>query len=128
MKALDTNILIRLITRDDAKQATVAAREAESGEILLLHTVLIEVEWVLRASYKWPRRQIHDALAALIRVENVIADDPAMLDWALSRYAAGADFADMIHLSMAHDAKEFVTFDQRLGQAMGDLPVPVRTV
>ncbi len=126
MKAVDTNFLIRSFVRDDAAQTLIADRELETGSILVTHTVLMETEWVLRSIYKWPRARINQAFVALLVIDNVTADDADMLEWALERHAAGADFADMIHLAIARKAEEFVTFDTRLSRLAGRMALPVR--
>ena len=49
MRAIDTNIVVRLLTADDAEQAKAARGLVEAGDIFLGVTVLLEAEWVLRA-------------------------------------------------------------------------------
>ncbi|MEC3911740.1 type II toxin-antitoxin system VapC family toxin [Sphingobium sp. CR2-8] len=123
--ALDTNVLIRFLTGDDLAQAAIAAERIARG-FVLLPTVLVETEWVLRASYGWPREQIRAAFRDVIDLPTALAI-PVGMDWVLDRFGAGADFADMMHLSMAGEADAFVTFDRRIERVVGDVP-PVAVI
>lgn len=49
MRAIDTNILVRLVARDEPEQLRIAAEIVEAGGVLVLPTVLLETEWVLRS-------------------------------------------------------------------------------
>lgn len=91
-------------------------------------TVLMEVEWVLRSVYRWPRARIVTGLRLLLDMPTLI-HAPALANWAVDRYAAGADFADMMHLCAAGGADIFVTFDRRIaGFAGAESPVSVETL
>lgn len=125
--AIDTNILVRFLVGDDLAQAAIAAERISQG-FVLLPTVLVEAEWVLRASYDWPRARIEAAFRDVIDLPEAMSI-PASMDWVLDRFSAGADFADMMHISMAGDADAFLTFDRRIGKMVGDLsPVAVITL
>ena len=53
MIALDTNVLVRLVTGDDATQAKRAAARIDTGDAFFVSlTVALELEWVLRGAYK----------------------------------------------------------------------------
>ena len=52
MIAVDTNILIRLLTKDDPEQARRATIIMESDDIFIPKTVMLETEWVLRYAYR----------------------------------------------------------------------------
>lgn len=123
--AIDTNVLVRFLTGDDPAQAIVAADRISRG-FVLLPAVAIETEWVLRASYDWPREQIAIAFRDVIDLPEVIGL-PAGMNWVLDRFEAGADFADMMHLSMAGEADAFLTFDRRIEKLAGDSP-PVAVI
>lgn len=125
--AIDTNVLVRFLTGDDPAQAAVAADRIMQG-FILLPTVLVETEWVLRASYRWPRERIAAALRDVIDLPEAFGQ-PATINWVIDRFAAGADFADMMHVSMAAEADLFLTFDRRIEQIAGDSsPVAVMTL
>lgn len=123
--AIDTNVLIRFLTGDDPAQAILAAERISQG-FVLLPTVAVETEWVLRASYDWPREKIEAAFRDIIDLPEAIGF-PAGIYWVLDRFAAGADFADMMHLSMAGEADAFLTFDRRIEKLAGDSP-PVAVI
>lgn len=104
------------------------AKAVLSRDFALLPSVLLETEWVLRSSYKWPRARIGEALAMLIDLPT-LREAPLGIGWAIERFASGADFADMLHLAAAGAAEGFVTFDRRLAKAAGqDTPVPIETL
>ena len=125
--AIDTNILVRFLTGDDLRQADIATDHIRQG-FILLPTVAMETEWVLRASYDWPREQIAAAFRNIIDMPEAI-DVPVNILWVLERFAAGADFADMMHIAAAGQADKFVTFDQRIDRSVGNSsPVAVMTL
>jgi predicted nucleic-acid-binding protein len=113
VKVADTNLIVRTIVRDNLVQAAIAEAVVEAG-ILLPVTILMETEWVLRSRYRLPRAEIARTLTALLDSETVTTPDEAAIRWALTRYAAGADLADMLHLTQSRRADAFLTFDQAL--------------
>lgn len=117
----DTNVIVRTIVGDNPAQAAIAAAIVDAG-ILLPVTILMEVEWVLRSRYRRNRQQITKALEALLNAETVTTSDETAIRWALARYAAGADLADMLHLTQSRRADAFLTFDQALAREAGDAP------
>ena len=52
MISIDTNILVRLFTNDDKKQARFAEQLIENNAIYIAKSVLLETEWVLRYTYE----------------------------------------------------------------------------
>ncbi|SEQ85895.1 type II toxin-antitoxin system VapC family toxin [Sphingobium sp. YR768] len=123
--AIDTNVLVRFLTGDDPKQTMVAVAHISQG-FVLLPTVAVEAERVLRASYGWPRERIEAALRDVIDLPEAIGF-PSAMHWVLDRFAAGADFADMMHLSLAGETDAFLTFDRRIEKLVGDSP-PVAVI
>ena len=125
MKAIDTNIVLRVITADDTEQTAQAERALRAGAFVT-SGVLIETEWVLRSHYKMSRHAIADALAGLLMIEGIEHGDRDGVWWAIDRYRSGADWADMIHLIDAAGLQAFITFDRDLEtQAGSDAPVAV---
>jgi predicted nucleic-acid-binding protein len=114
MLAVDTNVVVRYLARDDSAQTAHATRLLRSERILLLKTVLLESEWVLRSMYGFDRNTILGALRGLAGLPSVRVEDEAGVAQALSWFAAGMDFADALHLASATTANRFVTFDRRL--------------
>lgn len=118
MIALDTNILVRCLTQDDAIQVAVARRLLghEAG-VFIAKTVLLEVEWVLRAAYSIPRLAIHDALLGVCGLANVNLENPVHMAQALSDFAGGMDFADALHASSSQADEGLHTFDAHFVKA-----------
>jgi len=119
---LDTNVLVRYLTQDDAKQAAVAAREieaaAERGDRLHIHPlVLCELVWVLDAAYGFPKADILRALERILRTAQFEFADKDVLWQALADYRGGrGDFADYYlgRANAAAGAHLTLTFDKAL--------------
>ena len=128
LRAVDTNILVRLIVIDNQEQYGIAL-DAISNNVIIPVTVLLETGWVLSSQYAMTRDAIMAALSALMDFPTIhVADEPGVR-WALARYAAGADLADMLHLVAAGEATGFVTFDRKIAAAAGsDTPVSIETL
>lgn len=128
MVAVDTNILVRLLTNDDPGQARKAADLLNREEVWIARTVLLETAWVLRYFYNLAPAAIHRALARLLGLPNVRVEDPHGVGQALQWFAGGLDFADALHLSASTRLEAFVTFDRKLIRKAGRLEdaVPAR--
>lgn len=113
MIALDTNVVVRLITRDDPAQVARARALVLARGALVQTTVLIESEWVLRASYRYSRDQIARAFTILFDTEALSVEDASTFPAVLDAYAQGMDFADATHLAGC-TADAFATFDKPL--------------
>jgi len=111
----DTNILVRAVMRDDAKQARSAARLLKDAEVIAVSlTSLCEFVWVLRRVYNVGRQDISAALEALLDAGNVAVNRPAV-DAGLAVLRAGGDFADGL---IAYEGnwlggETFVSFDRK---------------
>ena len=117
MIALDTHILVRVLTRDDPVQADLAVDLMKSGDLFICKTVLLELEWVLRFAYRFDRASIYGALVRLLGLPDLQVEDVDTVVDALRGYEAGMDFADALHLfSCAPTVTEFATFDQALAK------------
>lgn len=116
MLAVDTNVVVRYLTNDDAQQCARARSLINNNAILLSATVLLEADWVLRSTYKYARSDSVDALRAFSGLPTVSLDQPARIarafDWALH----GMDFADALHMASAADCDAFVSFDGDLAK------------
>ena len=127
MAALDTNVLVRYLVRDDARQLQAAAQlirsAVEQGESLYVPvTVLLELEWVLRACYGFDKADVTTALAALLSAAELRIDAETAVEAALSLYGQGrADFADCMHVALAAQAGEapLWTFDKACARVEG---------
>lgn len=125
MIALDTNVLVRIITRDDEDQAVRAAALVAHNPVFASLTVVVEVEWVLRSVYRAERATIAEAFRTMLGIANLQLGNRAALLSALSLYDDGMDFADALHLSVTPPGASFATFDQALRRkAAGMAGVP----
>ena len=116
MIAIDTNVLVRLLVRDDLSQAKRAAALFEKNEIYICKTVILETAWVLRFSYALSIPVIVNALRNVIGLPQVIVEDIPAVAEALALCEAGMDFADALHLCASQEAASFATFDKRMKQ------------
>src|SRR5262249_22171242 len=126
MLAVDTNVIIRYLTRDDAEQFAKANALIGGEDVYVCTTVLLETEWVLRRAYRFSRQRIIAALAAFAGLPRVTLEDPDLAANALDWTRHGMDFADALHLASAQGCEAFVSFDQRLAavaNALSDLKV-----
>jgi predicted nucleic-acid-binding protein len=73
--------------------------------------VLLEVEWVLRSSYRKSREDIHRFFQALLETENIVIEDQEAVQRALEWYRLGANFADSLRLAACGMAILY-TFDR----------------
>jgi predicted nucleic-acid-binding protein len=116
MIALDTNVVVRLLVDDDPAQTRRARKLLESRSALVIPTVLLETEWVLRGAYGIERSVILHSLRKLLGLPNVALASADAVSQALEWFGKGLDFSDALHLALAADAEEFVTFDARLAK------------
>ena len=87
MIALDTNVLLRCITMDDATQLPVAQRLLNhSAGVFVAKSVLLEVEWALRDVFDRPRTIVLSALNNLCGMAHVRVENEAQVAQALSDY------------------------------------------
>lgn len=127
MAALDTNVLVRLLVQDDATQCDQARAlieaQVQRGEVLYVPvTVVLELEWVLRSRYRFAKAQVVQALAGLLAAAELSLGDETAIEIALSLYGVGrADFADCVHLALAHQAgaTPWCTFDEAAAKLPG---------
>ena len=116
MLAVDTNVVVRLLVNDDARQGAAARRLFESDEIWIGVTVLLETAWVLESVYDLSADETVKALQRLLGLPNVRAEDPGAVAAALDAAGRGLELADALHLMRAPGDAEFVTFDRALAK------------
>lgn len=131
MRAIDTNVLLRLVTADDPEQEAIA-RDLIAGErVLVPLTVVLECEWVLRSYFKRRPGEIAAVLDQFTDVEGLVFEQVAAVRWALGRLSEKADFADLVHVvaAAASDASALVTFDAGMEAEAGPgTPIPVHVL
>lgn len=121
MIALDTNLLVRLLTNDDPRQAAKVERWLNDNATARTpayvdHVVLCELAWVLERSYDYARAEVRTVLAALLEHDQLKIESPGMVRQALLLHADGpADFSDYLLAVRAQAAGYFpvLTLDKR---------------
>ncbi len=113
MIAVDTNIIVRLLTRDDEEQFRLAREVFEKETVFIPDTVLLETEWVLRFAYKFEPSEIQASFTKLLGLTNVRMANPDLLAKAIEWHGTGLDFADALHLAASQGASRFLTFDAK---------------
>lgn len=114
MAALDTNVVVRLITGDDPRQAAQAKKLLERESCSIAPSVLMECEWVLRAAYGMDAARIAKLFRQLLALGPVTAQSPALIERVLDAFQAGVDFADALHALQTPEGESFATFDVAL--------------
>ena len=114
MIAVDTNLIVRFLVRDDPAQAARARALIDAQPILVLKTVLLEAEWALRKSYGFDRTAAAEGLRRLIGLPGVEVEDRAAVARAFAWFDQGLDLADALHLASSGRASAFATFDRTL--------------
>jgi predicted nucleic-acid-binding protein len=119
--AVDTNIVIRLLTQDDKKQYHSSLKLFQEEQIFIPDTVILEIEWVLRFAYDFEPKQVCDALKMLFGLPNVHLTDKFLIAQAIEWHEKGLDFADSFHLSLSQDIPTLKTFDEQFIKKSKDL-------
>jgi predicted nucleic-acid-binding protein len=127
MIALDTNILVRLITQDDPQQATLAERliqqATDEGEACFVsNVVLCELEWVLESCYEATRSDLLTALQEIAAREIFAFEDSDALHWAINLYRKSkVEFSDALIGAKARSqgARTTYTFERVLSHHDG---------
>lgn len=119
MIALDTNVLARFYVDDPADSEAMNQREAArrlftSDDTLFVGaTVLLELEWVVRALYGFGAPEFIRLVEHLSSLPNVVVEERTLILDALDLLRAGLDFADALHLVRSERCTRMVTFDDR---------------
>lgn len=119
MIALDTNILARFYVDDPAdpeaaRQRPIAYEILTSRPSLFVPvTVVLELEWVLRAFYRFEAANVIQVLEHLLGLANVNVEESSRVAKALDLLGQSMDFADALHLSGCAHCEALYTFDDR---------------
>ena len=126
MIALDTNVLVRYLVRDDLQQAEAARTLLESLTVerpgYVAREVTVELVWVLERAYAFSRDQIATILEELTATAGLVIEEAHDVARAALRYrAASAGFSDLMILAAAErsSARPLYTFDRKAAQLDG---------
>ena len=122
MRAIDTNVLVRLITRDDEEQVESAEEFIGKGA-WVSHLVLAETSWVLESVYDRSREEIAGAVEMLLDHEHLTVQDQHVVEAALTKFRRHkrVSFSDVLILEIARRGGHtpLGTFDRDLAKLEG---------
>jgi len=122
MRAIDTNVLVRLVTRDDARQVAAAEAFVANGA-WVSHLALAEATWVFASVYDLGASAIATAVEMLLSHRNLVLEEPEVVSSALLHFRRrpALSFSDCLMLEAARKAGHlpFGTFDRGLGRLPG---------
>jgi predicted nucleic-acid-binding protein len=128
MNAVDTNVLVRYLVRDDLEQHTKAAdflnKRAVDDPAYVSLIVVIESVWVLRRLYRYSREQIHFVLVRLLETAELAFEEEEYLSTLLNREAGmKGDIADQLIVFAAAKAgcSRTVTFDRSAAKSVAGM-------
>lgn len=122
MVAADTNIVVRVLVRDDPRQVRQAEAFIVAGA-WISHIVLAEAVWVLSANYRLSPSDVADMIEKLLNHREFVVEDPATILAALTHFRSrpSLGFTDCLILETARKAGHLPlgTFDRELGKVDG---------
>jgi len=122
MRAIDTNVLVRLITRDDSRQTVSAETFVENGAWVSV-LALAEATWVLATVYELSSKDLAKAIEMLLNHRDLVLQEAEAVRAALELFRAkpALGFSDCLMLHLARKAGHFPlgTFDRQLGKVEG---------
>jgi len=119
--AVDTNVIVRLLVRDDVEQYAASRRLFEAGDIFIADTVILETEWVLRFAYEFKPEEICGSLRKLFGLPDVRLSNALLVAQAIRWHEEGLDFADAFHLSLSQHQTTLKTFDDKFIKRSKDI-------
>ncbi|CCI20371.1 MAG: type II toxin-antitoxin system VapC family toxin [Microcystis panniformis] len=119
--AIDTNVIVRLITRDNEEQYQKSFKIFHDKNIFIADTVILETEWVLRFAYKFKSVEICQAFRKVFGLPNVYLTNERLILKVIEWHENGLDFADAFHLASSLHCFEFYTFDEKFIKKSQDL-------
>jgi predicted nucleic-acid-binding protein len=122
MRAVDTNVLVRLITRDDPRQAAAAESFIEKGAWVSM-LALAEATWVLATVYDLSPKDLAIAIEMMLNHRDLVLQDPETVAGALElfRLKPALGFSDCLMLQSARKAGHLPlgTVDRNLARVEG---------
>ncbi|MCH9826809.1 MAG: PIN domain-containing protein [Gammaproteobacteria bacterium] len=127
MIAVDTNALVRLAVNDSQPERDAVVALLQANRVLLLTTVLLETEWVLRSRYGYQRQQVADYFDWLAGLESCTLEADAIARTAFELHRKGLDFANALHLVSARSVP-LHTLDQAFAKRAAKLGTKVQLI
>jgi len=122
MRAVDTNLLVRLLTGDDARQAAAAEAFVRPGA-WVSQLVLVETVWVLDSVYGLEPSRLAEAVELLLNHQDLTVQDADVVTLALGRFRGHPrlGFSDCLVLEVARRAGHLPlgTLDRELARLDG---------
>jgi predicted nucleic-acid-binding protein len=122
MRAIDTNVLVRVVIRDDARQAEAADRFVDGGAWVSVFA-LAEASWVLTSVYERSAAELASSIRMLLDHEHIALQDPDVVEAALESFRGRPNlrFSDCLLLELARKAGHLPlgTFDGNLSRIAG---------
>ncbi|MGQ0532258.1 MAG: PIN domain-containing protein [Caulobacteraceae bacterium] len=122
VRAIDTNVLVRVIARDDRRQTDAAVRAIANGA-WVSNVVLAEATWVLKTYFGRSRDEIADIVEVLLNHDTIVLQDTDAAKEALTAFRTqkGVSFSDCLILEIARKAQHtpLCTFDRDLSKLEG---------
>jgi predicted nucleic-acid-binding protein len=119
MRAVDTNVVVRLLARDDPRQTARAEAFVAKGA-WISHLVLVEVIWVLDSVFELSQKRIVTAVEMLLNHRDLVLQDSEVVAAALARFRQRPKlgFSDCMVLESARKAGHIPlsTFDKELSK------------
>jgi len=119
MRAVNTNVVVRLLTRDDPRQTARAEAFVARGA-WVSHIVLVEVIWVMDSVFELSHKQVATAVDMLLNHRDLVVQDPEVVAAALARFRRRPKlgFSDCMVLESARKAGHvpLATFDKELSK------------
>ena len=119
MISLDTNVIARFYVDDpddpQAQQQRPLAKKVfeSSGSLFVAVSVVLELEWVLRAFYGFAAADFVKVVHHLSGLPHVTLESQPTVMGALEDHIRGLDFADALHLRASRQCDSLATFDDR---------------
>jgi predicted nucleic-acid-binding protein len=128
MIGLDTNLLARLLLRDDAAQHARVKALLQTDQVFTAPvTVLLELVWVLEANDCSPA-EIERGMLLLLGLANFRPPQAEAVRTALRSYAQGLDFADALHLALSAGDDVLMSFDKAFARKAARIGLTPRVV
>ncbi len=117
MLAIDTNVIVRYIVRDDVRQSARARAVIDGTDVFVPTTVILETEWVLRSLYGFDVGDVAESIRVLAGQPTVSLEQPLVVQTALAWAEQGVDLADALHMAASRHCSSFASFDRDLAKA-----------